>query len=47
MLSASDPQARAADVDALLDKISREGMGSLSRDERALLQEISRKLRGS
>jgi membrane associated rhomboid family serine protease len=47
MLSASNPQARAADVDALLDKISREGMGSLSRDERALLQEISRKLRGS
>jgi membrane associated rhomboid family serine protease len=47
MLSASNPQARTEDVNALLDKISREGMGSLSGDERELLQEISRKLRGS
>jgi hypothetical protein len=47
MLSAPGTKARAEDVNALLDKISREGMGSLSRDERALLQEISRKLRGS
>jgi membrane associated rhomboid family serine protease len=47
MLSASNQQARTEDVNALLDKISREGMGSLSGDERELLQEISRKLRGS
>lgn len=47
MLSAPTSRARAEDVNALLDKISREGMGSLSGDERALLQEISRKLRGS
>jgi membrane associated rhomboid family serine protease len=47
MLSAPRSQPRAEDVNALLDKISREGMGSLSGDERELLQEISRKLRGS
>lgn len=47
MLSAPSPKARTEDVNALLDKISREGMGSLSGDERELLQEISRKLRGS
>ncbi|MES2357741.1 MAG: rhomboid family intramembrane serine protease [Gemmatimonadota bacterium] len=49
MISAPNPnpKQRAEDVNGLLDKISREGMGSLSGDERALLQEISRKLRGS
>jgi membrane associated rhomboid family serine protease len=47
MLAAPSPKARTEDVNALLDKISREGMGSLSGDERELLQEISRKLRGS
>ena len=48
MISAPEPKApRSEDVNALLDKISREGMGSLSGDERDLLQEISRKLRGS
>jgi rhomboid family protein len=47
MLSAPSPKPRSEDVNALLDKISREGMGSLSGDERALLQEISRKLRGA
>lgn len=47
MLSASSPKPRTEDVNALLDKISREGMGSLSGDERELLQEISRKLRGN
>lgn len=47
MISAPEPEARTEDVNALLDKISREGLGSLSGDERDLLQEISRKLRGS
>jgi membrane associated rhomboid family serine protease len=47
MMSAPSPTPRTEDVNALLDKISREGMGSLSGDERELLQEISRKLRGS
>jgi membrane associated rhomboid family serine protease len=47
MLSVPDTKVRTEEVDALLDKISREGMGSLSGDERELLQEISRKLRGS
>ena len=47
MLSAPRAEPRTEDVNALLDKISREGMGSLSGDERELLQEISRKLRGS
>ena len=47
MLSAQNPKVRTEDVNALLDKISREGMGSLSGDERDLLQEISRKLRGN
>jgi membrane associated rhomboid family serine protease len=47
MLSASSSRPRTEEVNALLDKISREGIGSLSGDERELLQEISRKLRGS
>jgi membrane associated rhomboid family serine protease len=47
MISAPSPKPRTEDVNGLLDKISREGLGSLSGDERALLQEISRKLRGS
>lgn len=47
IVSASSPKPRTEDVNALLDKISREGISSLSGDERELLQEISRKLRGS
>jgi membrane associated rhomboid family serine protease len=40
-------RARAARLNLVLDKISREGLGSLTRDERSLLDETSRKLRGS
>lgn len=36
---------RAAEMNAVLDKISRHGLGSLSRDERRLLEELSRRLR--
>lgn len=39
-----DP-ATARQVDALLDKIAREGISSLSQDERAFLQETSRRYR--
>jgi hypothetical protein len=35
----------ASDMDAVLDKISREGMGSLTADERRVLEETARKLR--
>lgn len=38
---------RAEDVNALLDKISRDGMESLTMQERTLLEEISKRLRGS
>ncbi len=41
----SSVAARAA-MDMLLDKIADQGMGSLSDDERQLLDEMSRKLRG-
>ncbi len=37
---------RAEEIDNLLDKISREGLESLTPDERTLLEEISRRLRG-
>jgi len=37
--------AQRAAMDLLLDKIAEQGMDSLSRDERALLEEMSRKLR--
>jgi membrane associated rhomboid family serine protease len=46
-LSAPKPKPSADDVNALLDKISREGMESLTRDERRLLEEISRRMRGT
>jgi membrane associated rhomboid family serine protease len=38
-------KAERAAMDLLLDKIADQGMGSLTRDERALLEEMSRKLR--
>lgn len=41
----SNVAARAA-MDMLLDKIAEQGMNSLSTDERQLLEEMSRKLRG-
>ncbi len=47
LLASPKPKARTEDVNALLDKISREGMQSLSMDERTLLEEISRRLRGA
>lgn len=37
----------APELDRLLDKISREGLGSLTGEERKLLEDASRKLRGS
>jgi membrane associated rhomboid family serine protease len=39
------PKEYAAKVNRVLDKISQEGMASLTRDERRLLEEMSRKLR--
>jgi len=39
------PKEYAARVNRVLDKISQQGIGSLSRDERQLLEEMSRKLR--
>lgn len=39
------PKEYAARVNRVLDKISREGIASLSRDERRLLEDMSRKLR--
>ena len=39
------PKEYAARVNRVLDKISQQGMGSLTRDERRLLEEMSRKLR--
>lgn len=42
-----EAHARAIKVDTLLDKISRHGLASLTREERALLDETSRKLRGT
>ncbi len=39
------PQEYAARVNRVLDKISQQGIGSLSRDERRLLEDMSRKLR--
>ena len=46
---AKPPQAaapRADDLDQVLDKISQHGLESLSADERALLEEASRRMRG-
>ena len=39
------PKAYAARVNRVLDKISQHGIGSLTRDERRLLEDMSRKLR--
>nr|AIA16903.1 Rhomboid family [uncultured bacterium] len=39
------PKEYAARVNQLLDKISQHGIGSLSREERRILEEMSRKLR--
>ena len=38
---------RGEDINALLDKISRHGLDSLTSDERQLLEEASRRLRGA
>jgi len=39
------PKDYAARVNRVLDKISQRGIDSLTRDERRLLEEMSRKLR--
>ena len=39
------PKEYAAKVNRVLDKISQQGIGSLTREERRLLEEMSRKLR--
>jgi membrane associated rhomboid family serine protease len=39
------PQEHTAPIDGVLDKISRQGIASLTRDERRLLEDMSRKLR--
>jgi hypothetical protein len=39
------PKEYAAKVNRVLDKISQQGIESLTRDERRLLEEMSRKLR--
>jgi hypothetical protein len=39
------PKEYAAKVNRVLDKISQQGIDSLTRDERRLLEEMSRKLR--
>ncbi|HYS69925.1 MAG TPA: rhomboid family intramembrane serine protease [Gemmatimonadaceae bacterium] len=41
------PKEYAARVNRVLDKISQQGIDSLTRDERRLLEEMSRKLRGT
>ncbi|MDB4912681.1 MAG: Peptidase rhomboid domain protein [Gemmatimonadetes bacterium] len=42
----SSREARAAELDRVLDKISSTGLDSLSNDERAVLDEMARRLRG-
>ncbi len=42
----SSTEARAAELDRVLDKISSTGLESLSGEERAVLDEIARRLRG-
>ena len=37
---------RMSDLDLVLDKISQEGLQSLTTDEKRLLEEMSRELRG-
>jgi hypothetical protein len=39
------PKEHAARVNRVLDKISQQGMESLTKDERRLLEDMSRKLR--
>jgi superfamily II RNA helicase len=39
------PKEYAARVNGVLDKISQQGIASLTRDERRLLEDLSRKLR--
>ena len=39
-------EERVAELDRVLDKISQEGLGSLTSDERAVLDEMARRLRG-
>ncbi len=43
----SPPPSPSPELDRLLDKISREGMESLSVEERKLLEEVSKRLRGN
>jgi hypothetical protein len=40
------PQTRRQQLDGVLDKISRQGIDSLTAEERRLLEEMSRELRG-
>jgi hypothetical protein len=44
--SAPDTRPRAEQIDRVLDKISQTGIESLSLEERQLLEEMSRRLRG-
>jgi hypothetical protein len=44
--SAPESRPRAEQIDKVLDKISQTGISSLSADERTLLEEMSRRLRG-
>lgn len=46
MIPPSPSPRPSPELDRLLDKISREGMESLSADERKLLEEVSKRLRG-
>ena len=39
-------EARVAELDRVLDKISSDGLESLTNDERAMLDEMARQLRG-
>jgi hypothetical protein len=45
-LASKSGDARADALDAVLDKISRQGLDSLTLEERRLLEEMSKKLRG-
>jgi hypothetical protein len=44
-LSTKDTRRPVNDLDGVLDKISQQGIGSLTSDERKLLEERSRELR--
>jgi hypothetical protein len=43
---ADEAAARQAKVDAVLDKVNREGIGALTPQEREILEEASRSARG-